>query len=93
MSDSITQLIQEQARIQSETFLWDTKVGMRFSIFMIEEYIENEEIELKNTKNTTICLSKDGLYFFTAHLENKERYQKLVDPYHPFIHKIIAKTK
>ena len=31
----------EEARVASENFLWESKVGLRHSMFMIEEYIEN----------------------------------------------------
>ena len=50
----------EQARIASEDFLWNTKINMRHSMFMIEEYIQNDETDLTKTKNTTINLNKAG---------------------------------
>ena len=64
----------EQARIACEGFLWDSKVGMRHSMFQIEECIENDDKALINTKNTTINLSKGGDNFFIAHIEERERY-------------------
>ena len=47
---------------------------MRFSMFMVEECIENEDLKLTTTKNTTIALSKSGDDFFMAHVEDKNRY-------------------
>ena len=66
---------------------------MRHSMFQIEECIENEESGLTNTKNTTVVLSKGGDNFFTAHIENKKRYQKLVDIYYSFIHRTVTKIR
>ena len=48
---------------------------MRHSMFMIEEYIQNDDTELTNSKNTTIILSKSGDSFFKAHIENRNQYQ------------------
>ena len=47
---------------------------MRHSFYIVEEYIENEDKALTKTKNTTINLSKEGVNFFIAHIENNERY-------------------
>jgi hypothetical protein len=66
---------------------------MRHSFFQIEECIENEDLGLTKTKNTTVILSKGGDNFFTAHIENKKRYQKLVDIHTPFIHRTVTKVK
>ena len=59
MSDLIgdpEQLAHEQARVACEGFLWGSKVGMRHSMFMIEECIQNDDLNLTNTKNTTNLL-------------------------------------
>ena len=66
---------------------------MRHSFFQIEECIENEDQLLTNNKNTTVVLSKGGDNFFTAHIENKNRYQSLVDIYTPFIDRTITKVR
>ena len=66
---------------------------MRFSMFMVEECIENEDLELTNTKNTTINLNKGGDDFFMAHIEDKERYQRLADFYSDFIHRTVTKVR
>ena len=71
MSDHLTK---EEASIASENFLWDSKVGMRHSMFMIEEYIQNHDMRLINTKCTTSALNKGGLNFFKAHIEDRDRY-------------------
>ena len=47
---------------------------MRYSMFMIEECIENEDKALTKTRNTTINLSNGGDNFFRAHIEAKKRY-------------------
>ena len=60
---------------------------------MFEECIENEDLFLTNTKNTTVVLSKGGDNFFTAHIENKKRYKKLVDIYYSYIHITVTKVK
>ena len=62
-------------------------------MFQIEECIQNEDKALKNTKNTTIVLCKGGDNFFTAHIENKKRYQKLVDIWTPFTHRSVTKVR
>ena len=67
-------LTQEQARLASEDYLWNSKVPMRHSMFMIQEYIQNEDLGLTSSKNTTIVLSKGGDNFFKAHIEDNERY-------------------
>ena len=44
MSDFYTDsLIKEEARIASENFLWNSKVGMRHNMLMIEECIQNND--------------------------------------------------
>ena len=62
-------------------------------MFQIEECIENVDKALSNTNNTTVILSKGGDNFFMAHIENKKRYQKLVDIYTPFIHRTVTKVR
>ena len=62
-------------------------------MFQIEECIQNEDLELTSTKNTTVVLSKGGDNFFTAHIENKKQYQKLVDIWTPFIHRTVTKVR
>jgi hypothetical protein len=79
--------------VDSEKFLWGTKVGMRFSMFNVEECIQNEDLELTNTKNTTIALAKGGDSFFMAHIGDKEGYKKLVDIWTRFIDRTIYKVK
>ena len=64
-------LTKEEARLTSEDFLWNSKVGMRHSFFMIEEYIQNDDKALTNVKCTNIVLNKDGYNFFIAHIEEK----------------------
>jgi hypothetical protein len=59
----------EKARVLSEKFLWGTKIGMRHSFFMIEEYIQNKDLELSITKSTSILLGKRGNDFFIAHID------------------------
>jgi hypothetical protein len=66
---------------------------MRHSMFMIEECIENHDMQLTNTKKTTIVLRKGGDDFFKAHIEDKERYKRLVDIYYSFIHKTVSKVR
>ena len=73
--------------------MWDCKVWERHSFFIIEEYIENKNTELTNAKCTTIILSKGGCNFFIAHLEDKDRYQRLVDIYIDFILRTVNKVK
>ena len=62
------QLTHEQTRIASVEFLWDSKVPMRHSLFMILEYIQNYNSELNDTKSTTNILGKSGNSFFIAHI-------------------------
>ena len=90
MSEHLTH---EQARLACEGFLWGTKVPMRHSMFQIEECIENEDKALIYTKSTTINLSKGGDNFFLAHIEDKDRYERLVDNYSPFIHRTVSKVR
>ena len=62
-------------------------------MYMIQEFIENENMELTNTKNTTILLNEGGDNFFFAHVFGKPKYQQLVDVHTPFIRRTIAKLK
>ena len=62
-------------------------------MFQIEECIQNDDKALKNTKNTTINLAKGGDNFFMAHIEERERYESLVDIWTPFIDRTVSKTK
>ena len=73
--------------------MWQTKVGMRHSMFMIEECIQNYDTELSITKNTTIVLSKRGDSFFKAHVEYSDRYKQLVDVYTPFILRTMTRMR
>ena len=50
-------LKEEEARVESEKFLWDSKVGMRHSMFTIIECIENDDFKMKKSKCTTISLN------------------------------------
>ena len=86
-------LTQEQAKIVSETFLWGSKIVMRNSFKLVEEYFWNYDTELTNTKHTTIILSKGGGDFFIGHIEDRERYQGLVDIYSLFTLRILTKLK
>ena len=86
-------MTKEQARVASEDFLWDSKVGMRHSMFMIEEYIENHDTELTKTKSTTIALSKGGDNFFIGYISNWERYLRMVKYYDSFMNRIAAKVR
>ena len=43
-------------------------------MFMVAEYIHNDDLDLKNIKNTTINLSKGGDNFFMGHIDDRERY-------------------
>ena len=69
-----TQLTREEARIESEFFLLGSKVEMRNSFKLVEEYFWNDDLELTNTKSTTIVLKKGGYNFFIAYIEDWERY-------------------
>ena len=60
---------------------------MRYSMFQIEEFIQNEDKALTDTKNTTVNLGKGGDNFFMVHIEDKERYKRLVTDYNGFINK------
>ena len=62
-------------------------------MFMIIEYIENEDMKLTNSKCTTNALNKGADNFFTAHIQDKDRYQLLVHFYALFILRIVTKTK
>jgi hypothetical protein len=62
-------------------------------MFMVEECIQNKDTELTNTKCTTIILSKGGDNFFMAHIEDRERYERLVDVYALFMDRTVTKTK
>ena len=86
-------LTQEEARVASENFLWNTKIWERHSIFIIKEYIENHDTELKITKSTTIILGNSGANFFKTHIEGKERYTQLVDIQTPFIQRVVTKVR
>ena len=86
-------LRKEEARVASEDFLWHSKVGMRFSMYIILECIQNNDLGLFYSKCTTNALSKGGGCFFKAHIEDNERYQGLVDLWTPFIHRAVAKVK
>ena len=86
-------LTPEQARIVSEEFLWKTKVAMRDSFKLIEEGIWNDDKELTNAKSTTILLGKEGENFFLGYIENRERYQRLIDVYVYFIFRIEVKMR
>ena len=66
---------------------------MRHSMFMVEEYIQNKDKALTNSKSTTVNLNKGGDWFFLAHIQDKERYARLVVDYTGFIDRIVAKTK
>ena len=57
-----------------EKFLWNSKVGMRHSFKLVEEYFQNDDKALTNTKSTTIALDEGGANFFIAHVEDRERY-------------------
>ena len=59
-------LAREQAIIVSENFLWGSKIKLRNSFKLVEEYFWNEDNDLKltNTKCTTVVLSKGGDNFF-----------------------------
>ena len=70
-------LEREKARKASEQFLWDSKVSMRHSVYMVEEYIENEDDDLTISKCTTVALGKGGHNFFRGHVEDKDRYKAL----------------
>jgi hypothetical protein len=85
--------VKEQARLASEKFLWDSKINMRHSMYMVEEYIQNEDKALIYTKNTTINLSKGGNNFFIAHIREKKRYLELVDIKTSFIDRTVAKVR
>ena len=61
-------------------------------MFMIIEYIENEDKQLTNTNNT-INIGKGGDNFFIAHILERERYCRLVLNYADFIDRTVAKTK
>jgi hypothetical protein len=87
------QLTQEQARVASEKFLWDSKMWERHSFKLVEEYFWNDDKALTNAKCTTIVLNKGGDDFFVAHLEDRERYQRLVDKYADFIHRTVIKAR
>ena len=67
-------LTREEARIESEFFLRGSKVEMRNSFKLVEEYFWNDDLELANTKSTTIALKKGGDNFFIAYIEDNERY-------------------
>ena len=67
-------LTNEEARVTSEDFLWNSKIWERHSFNLVEEYIENQDKALTNTKYTTFVLGKGGNSFFTAHVEGSERY-------------------
>ena len=60
---------------------------------MVEEYIQNEDKTLSNTQRTTVNLNKDGGWFFVAHIQDKQRYQQLVDFYANFIARTVAKVR
>ena len=67
---------------------------MRHSMYMIEEYIENDDLKLNNTKCTTIILNKGGDDFFMAHVEDKERYSRVkVDICSGFIRRTIKTVR
>ena len=61
-------------------------------MFMVEECIENRDKALTITKCTNTVLSKSGNDFFIAHVEDNERYQKLVDKYYEDINLFIQGT-
>ena len=65
---------------------------MTHSMFMIQEYIYNEDNQLTNSKCTTNNLNKDGDNFFTIHVEDKARYLRLVDIYYCLINRTINKV-
>ena len=67
-------LTQEQARIESENFLWGSKVEMRNSFKLVVEYFWNDDLKLTKTKSTTIILKKGGENFFIGYVEDRERF-------------------
>ena len=66
---------------------------MRNSFKLVEEYIQNDDSELTNTKFTTINLSKGGDNFFIGHIENRERYCGLADIHTPFTARTVGKVR
>ena len=68
------QLTQEEARIESEFFLFGSKVELRNSFKLVQEYFWNDDLELTNTKSTTIILKKGGHNFFIAYIEDRKQY-------------------
>ena len=69
-----TQLTREEARIESEFFLLGSKVELRNSYKLVQEYFWNEDKQLTTTKCTTIILKKGGHDFFIAYNEDRERF-------------------
>ena len=86
-------LTQEEALIESEKFLWGTKIELRNSFKLVEEYFWNDDKQLTNSKCTTINLNKDGDNFFTIHVEDKARYLQLIDIYYCLINITINKVR
>ena len=80
-------------RKDCEDFLWDSKVDMRQSFFMVAECVENEDKQLTNSKCTTVNLKDGGHLFFNVHIVDNERYQRLYDFYTLFIHRIADKVR
>ena len=73
--------------------MWGSKVEMRDSFRLIEEYFENGDTEMTNAKCTTIVLNQGGENFFKGYIDERERYQRLVNLYADFIHRTVTKTR
>ena len=59
---------------EGNSFKPTTTIKMRISFKLLEEYIQNDDLELTNTNHTTNILSKGGDNFFMAHIEDRVRY-------------------
>ena len=66
---------------------------MRNSFKLVEEYFWNDDLELTNTKSTTIVLKKGGDTFFIAHIEDREQYLRLLDNYTRFRLTTVTKVR
>ena len=58
-------------------------------MFLVEEYIENEEEALDTTLHTMSVLNHNGRDFFLAHVEGKTRYTRLVCIYFSFLTRLM----
>ena len=68
----------EAHRVSSIETLWGTRIPERFSLLMVEEYIQNHEQELKTTHSTLVGLNKTGHSFFESRNKGKKRFTVLV---------------